>query len=833
MTMSAARVVLRLTDVEKRYPGVRALKGVSFDVHAGEVHALVGENGAGKSTLMGVAAATIVPDEGTVEIDGTPLHDASPAAAQDLGLAIVYQHNSILDDLTVAENMAFAMSAAARPRLSAARVWAADHLRTIGISLDPLARAGELGPAERQLLEIAKALVRDPKVLVLDEPTESLTAGESELLFERIEHIRSRGAGVVYISHRLPEVLRVADRLTVLRDGEMRGTFARGDVSPEKVLDLIVGRSIDHAFPPKRDGDPPIEPLLEVAGLSGHRFHDVAMEVRRGEIVGLAGIEGNGQRELLRALAGVERSRGSATVAGRPISLSDPSRAQEAGIVYLPGDRHAEGLFLDLSVRENTSVLVLGHLARRGVVRNEAERQTVARQIQALAIKTPSEETPVQSLSGGNQQKVLFARAILGEPTVFLAEEPSRGVDAGARLELYRVLRGLADEGRAVVIVSSDALELQGLCDRVLVFSRGRIVRSLSGDEVTEANITGAALTATGEHHREERADRFAGLRRFASGDYAPSAILAVFLVIIALYTNAQNGSFLNERSVSGMLVLATALALIAFGQLCVLLTGGVDLSVGPAAGLTVVVLSFFVGTGAGGGDVALAIVVVALIAGAVGLVNGVLIRWAGLSPVLATLATYIVLQGVSLLLRPQPEGSLSTAFTGDLTWQFGAIPVAFVVAVVLAVLGDAVLKRRAAGLELRAVGSNQERARRMGARVHLTVIGAYVACALLTMLGGLILASQIGIGDPNAGRSYTLTSIAAVVLGGASIFGGRGSFIGALLGALLLQEIASATPFLGLGQAWEYWLPGGLILGAAALYAAVRRTGALQPRVA
>jgi ribose transport system ATP-binding protein len=832
--MSAARVVLRLSDVEKRYPGVRALKGVSFDVRAGEVHALVGENGAGKSTLMGVAAGTIAPDEGAVEIDGTPLDGASPAAAQDLGLAIVYQHNSILDDLTVAENMAFAMPAAMRPRLSAARLWAADQLRNIGIALDPLARAGELGPAERRLIEIAKALVRDPKVLILDEPTESLTAAESELLFERVEHIRSRGAGVVYISHRLPEVLRVADRLTVLRDGEMRGTFARDDVSPEKVLDLIVGRSIDHAFPPKRAGDPPVEPLLEVAGLSGHRFHDVSMEVRRGEIVGLAGVEGNGQRELLRALAGVERSRGTATLEGRRIALSDPGRAQEEGIVYLPGDRHAEGLFLDLSVRENASILVLGRLARRGVVQPDVERQTVAEQIQALAIKTPSADTPVESLSGGNQQKVLFARSILGDPTVFLAEEPSRGVDAGARLELYRVLRGLADEGRGVVVLSSDALELQGLCDRVLVLSRGRIVRSLGGDEVTEANITGAAITAIGEHRRDQRGEReHARLRRFASGDYAPSAILALFLVLVAIYTNAHNGSFLNERSVSGMLVLASALALIAFGQLFVLLTGGVDLSVGPAAGLTVVVLSFFVDQSAGGGDVVLALVVVTLIAVAVGAVNGLLIRVAGLSPVLATLATYIVLQGVSLLLRPQPEGSLSTQFTGDLTWQFGAIPVAFVVAVALAVLGDAALKRRAAGLELRAVGSNEERARRMGARVHLTVIGAYVACSLLTMLGGLMLASQIGIGDPNAGRSYTLTSIAAVVLGGASIFGGRGSFIGALLGAMLLQEIASATPFLGLGQAWEYWLPGGLILGAAALYAAVRRTGALQPRVA
>jgi ribose transport system ATP-binding protein len=831
--MSTARVVLRLSEVEKRYPGVRALKGVSFEVRAGEVHALVGENGAGKSTLMAVASGTIVPEEGAVEIDGARLEDPTPAAAADLGLAIVYQHNSILDDLTVAENMAFAVPSVARPRLRAARAWASERLGEMGITLPVGTRAGELGPAERQLLEIAKALVRDPKVLILDEPTESLTAAESELLFERIRRIRSRGAGIVYISHRLPEVMRIADRLSVLRDGEMRGTFARDAVSPQEVLDLIVGRSIDHAFPDKAEAIAD-DTLLAVDGLSGHRFHDVALRVRRGEIVGLAGIEGNGQREFLRALAGVEPSSGAATVAGGSASLASPERAQDAGIVYLPGDRHAEGLFLDLTVRENASVLVLDRMARAGMLQRDAEQRAVDEQIGALAIKTPSSETAVEALSGGNQQKVLFARSILREPTVFLAEEPSRGVDAGSRLELYRVLRGMARDGRGVVVLSADALELGGLCDRVVVFSRGRIVRELEGDEVTEANITGAAITATGEHRRDDaKPSRWAQLRRFAAGDYGPSAVLALLVVLFAAYTNAKNGAFLNERSVSGMLLLTSALAFIAFGQLCVLLTGGVDLSVGPAAGLTVVVLSFFVDTGSGAGDLVVGILAVTVIAIAVGLVNGLLVRWAGLAPVLATLATYIVLQGVSLLLRPQPEGSLATSFTGDISWQFGALPVAFVVAIVVAVAGDLLLKRRGSGLQLRAVGSNEERARRVGARVQLTIVSAYVACALLTMLGGLVLASQIGIGDPNAGKSYTLTSIAAVVLGGASIFGGRGSFVGALLGALLLQEVNSATPFLGLEQAWQYWLPGALIILAAALYTAARRGGNLRPRVA
>lgn len=825
--MSTPRAVLRLTDVEKTYPGVRALKRVSFEVLAGEVHALVGENGAGKSTLMAVAAGATVPDSGTVEIDGTVMESPTPSAAAALGLAVVYQHTSVLDDLTVAENMVFTLPPEKRPSLGEARRWAAEQLRAIDIELDPALRVGELGVAERHLLEIAKAVVRDPKVLVLDEPTESLTAAETEVLFARIQKIVATGAAVVYISHRLPEVKRIATRLSVLRDGEMRGTFDAAEVSEEQILQLIVGRSIERAFPDKRPLDaPPAEPLLQLDGFSGGRFHDVAFTVGAGEIVGLAGVEGNGQRDALRALAGIESSRGEVRVHGAPASVRDPRAAQASGIVYLPGDRHEEGLFLDLSVRENTSLLSLGSVASGPVVRSARERATVAHQIADLQIKTPSEDTPVGSLSGGNQQKVLFARSTLKEPTVLLADEPTRGVDAGARVEIYRVMRGVAQEGSCVVVVSSDALELQGLCDRVHVFSRGQIVRTLEGDDVTEENITGAALTATSEHRGTlaARAGRWLKARRFAAGDRAPALVLALLFVVLALYTTGRNEFFFSERSVSSMLLLTSALAFIAFGQLLVLLTAGIDLSVGPLAGLTVVVLSFFFGIGSTGADWTLGVIVVIAVAVGVGVANGLLVRVVKLSPVLATLATYIVLQGVSLLLRPQPEGSLSPDFTDVLTQRVAGVPLAFAIAVVLALGFEFALLRSRAGLLLRAVGSDEERARRMGARVGLTVVGAYVGCALLTLLGGLMLSAQIGIGDPSAGINYTLTSITAVVLGGASIFGGRGSFLGALLGAVLVQSATTATTFLGLTPPWVYWLIGLLTLAAAATFSVARR---------
>jgi ribose transport system ATP-binding protein len=826
--VDSAAVVLRLGDVVKTFPGVVALKGVSFEVLAGEVHALVGENGAGKSTLMAVAAGSTVPDSGTVEIGGQPLQASSPAVAQALGLGIVYQHLSILEDLTVIENMVFAMPAALRPSMSRAPAWTRGHLLSVGAEIDPADRVSDLSTANRQLVEIAKALALDAKVLILDEPTESLTRVESERLFENIRSIRDKGTAVVYISHRLPEVKRVADRITVLRDGETRGTFEAAEISEGDILRLIIGRSVDQAFPDKRPGgEHAHDALLDVESLSGAGFSDVSLSVRPGEIVGLAGIEGNGQRAFLRTLAGMSSARGQMSVDGAAVKLGRPSRMRSAGVIHLPGDRHREGVMLNLSVRENVSLLALGAASQGGVVRRARERPAVAAQIERLGIKTPSAETSVAALSGGNQQKVLFARALLGAPRVLLADEPTRGVDAGARIDLYQVLREAASEGRAVVVLSSDAIELQGLCDRVLVFSRGQIVRELEGDEINEENITGAAVTSDREHRGESptAAARVARLLRFASGDYLPSVVLALLIVLVAALTSADNGRFLSTFEVQNTLLLASVLAFVSLGQLVVLMTGNIDLSVGPLMGLIVVVVSFFWAVGQGTGDLLLGIVMVIATALAVGLVIGLLRQFGRIPSVLASLAAYIVIQGIALQLRPVQGGQLRPDIVGGINTTIGFMPVAFIAAVVVTLIAEVVLRRTRAGLELRAVGSDETRAHRLGARVNLTLILAFVLCSLFAAAAGILLAGQIGIGngDQSVGSPYTLSCITAVVLGGASIFGGRGSFIGALLGAVLLTEVVAAVPFLQAALSWNYWIPGIMVLVGAGIFSRAR----------
>jgi ribose transport system ATP-binding protein len=772
---------------------------------------------------MAVAAGSLEADAGLVEIGGTRLTTPSPSAAQALGLGVVYQHPALAEDLTVLENMTLAMPADRRPAHRRGVVWARERLAAIGAEIDPNRRVSELAAAEQQLIEIAKALALEPTVLILDEPTAALDAKEVERLFERVRSICAGGTAVVYISHRIPEVTEIADRVTVLRDGETQGTFAISEVDEDAILRLIAGRAVSAVFPPKLAAGLAGDEILEVTGLSGAAFDDVSLRVAEGEIVGVAGVAGNGQRELVRALAGLEpHTSGSVTVSGEPASVANPRRAQEAGIFYVPSDRQREGLFASLTVRENTVASALAQFASAGLMSAGAENAAVAAETKRLAIKASSPNAGIATLSGGNQQKVAFARSLLGGPTVLVCDEPTQGVDVGARVEIYRLLRELAAGGCAIVVCSSDALELEGLCDRVTIMSRGQPVTTLEGDAVTEERITGAAVMAT--QSRKERAGRRDGpsgrLGRFLRGDSVAAPVLALGIVALAIATSVQNSDFLGAFNIENLLLLSTALMLVGLGQLVVLLTAGVDLSVGPLMGLGVVILTAFATDEGGAGGFALGFVLLIAAGVAVGLINGSLVEFARISPVIATLATFIAVQGVALLINPVPEGLLGADALDVLSTAVGGVPVAFLVVIALGLAFELALRRTRLGLALRAVGSDEAAAHRMGVRVRATRLAAYVVCGALAALAAVMLAVQIGTGDATAGQSYTLQSIAAVVLGGASIYGGRGSFVGTVLGALLLTEMINAITFLDLGDAWQYWFPGAIILIVAAIYA-------------
>ena len=494
-------VVLELRGVSRQFGAVRALTDVSFDCRAGEVHAIVGENGSGKSTLLGIASGFVDPDRGTVWIGGKRLRRDSPALARKLGLAMAYQDTSLILPEPVKNNIYLAAGPGGRPRFWRRKRWARRVLADFDLDLElfPDAPAGALTLADRQMFEVAKALVTDPLVLLLDEPTTALGPHEVEALHRTLAACRDRGVGVVYVSHRLPEVLEIADRITVLRDGRKQGTFDARSVTEPELVDLIVGRAFEAAFPTARGEVGERHEVLVVDALQGESFGPVTFTLGSGEIVGVAGAEGNGQTQLFECLAGRQPPRAGRVVSkGKELALISTHEALDAGIMLLPGDRRQEALIRVLGVRVNATIQSLKRFGLFGLLRRRKERRAVQDLVARLEIRTPSLEQPVEFLSGGNQQKVAVSRTFLREPAVILAYEPTQGVDVGSRFDIYSALSSRTETGTAILVKSSDPIELAGLCDRVLVMSRGQVVEEIPGDELDELRIVEAIVRGPG-----------------------------------------------------------------------------------------------------------------------------------------------------------------------------------------------------------------------------------------------------------------------------------------------------------------------------------------------
>lgn len=819
--------VMEMIDVSKNYSGVQALANVSLDIRSGEVHALLGENGAGKSTLMNVATGTVDPTSGHMIIGGKRYDSLTPALAAELGIAIVHQHPAVMADLSVLENLQVALPSEIF-RGKDAKMVGREILENVGLKIRLTTRVEELTVAQKHLVEIAKAMAVNPKILVLDEPTAPLGADSVDILFALVRKAVAAGTSVVYITHRLAEVREVAHRVTVLRDGLTRSTANVSDVSDKELLSLIIGRELDSNFPPKHP-DSTEQANFQVSGLSGDGFTDVSMEGRRGQIIGIAGIVGNGQSQLLKALAGQAEFSGSVQIDGKSLKR----RELLAKSALLPADRQHEGLMMRMSVRENAAIAALKRFKKGPLLSASEERGEVVKTLESLSVKTASLDSPVSSLSGGNQQKVVMSRALLSKPSLVLADEPTQGVDVGARFELYEILREVSKEGIPVVVASSDSKELEGLCDVVYVISRGHIVKTLSGDDITEEKMVEAAITSTTAAVREERAQRSeqmaqegsgARIGRFLKGDYAPSLLLVSVMLVLGGYILTINDNYLSAFNIASVLTLATALGFIGLGQTIAMMTGGIDLAAGPLAGLLVVVSSFFILQESAVTSMLAGIAVMILVAIAVGVLNGSLIRYLKFTAIAATLTTYIGLGGVSFLLRPSADGYINSDVTALIGTKLGPIPVAFIFLIGAVVVMEYLLRKTRWGWQLRGIGSNEESARRVGVPVNRAFIGAYVASALFTFLGALMLMAQIGLGDPAQGVSYTLTSITAVVLGGTSLLGGRGTFVGTFFGAILLIQVLNSTVFLGLSQMWQYIFQALLILVAAIMYGVARQ---------
>ncbi len=480
--------------MSKRFPGVLAVDRVDVAIKAGDVHVVAGENGAGKSTLMKLLSQVVRPDEGTMLVAGAPVPFHGPRYAQSLGIAMVYQEFALAPHLSVAENLSLGRepTRAGLINRTEERKTATELLERVGLRIDPNRVAGTLSVAEQQLVEIAKALAIDAKLVILDEPTATLTEHEIDELFEVIEALTERGTAVLYISHRLDEIFRIADTVTVMRDGRVVDTVPAADLDHDRLVQLMVGRDIANLYP-KPEVEPG-EPVLTVRGLSSAAVHDCSLEVRAGEVVGLAGLVGAGRTELARAVFGADRATGTVEVDGRPVRLGSPRAAVAAGIGYLTEDRKREGLAMQLPIDQNITMANLPSVG--GFLRLGRERATAQRRAGELDIRTPSLKRKVQLLSGGNQQKVVVAKWLETHARALLFDEPARGVDVVAKAELFGLIGELAAAGRAILLISSYLPELLNMCDRILVMREGRIVGELPRSEFSEEAVVALATGA-------------------------------------------------------------------------------------------------------------------------------------------------------------------------------------------------------------------------------------------------------------------------------------------------------------------------------------------------
>jgi rhamnose transport system ATP-binding protein len=478
--------LLQLSHVAKSFGAVRALRGVSFGLNAGEVHALLGENGAGKSTLIKVITGAHQPDEGQIEIAGKPVAHLTPTKAHTLGIACIYQQPALFPDLSVEENIALRLEKAApfqRVQWKERRTRAADLLKQIGAEIDPSREVRDLSMPEQQLVEIACALGSGARIVIMDEPTASLTQKEQHLLFAVVRDLRARGVGVIYISHRLEEIFALADRVTVLRDGESVGTNRVDEMNEAALIQMMVGREVSHLYPPAETA--PGEVVLELRGVgcSGSGVRGIDLKVRAGEIVGLAGLVGAGRTELARVLFGLTPAdSGEIHLHGQSVTISSPQEAIAHGVAYVPEDRRRHGVILDLSIAANMTMAVHRALFRGAWLRPETERQLATEFIQSLGIKAAGCEAPGASLSGGNQQKVALARWLATKPKLLILDEPTQGVDVGAKSEIHKIIRQLTRDGVAVLLISSDLPEVLGMSDRLAVMRNGQIAAILPGN---------------------------------------------------------------------------------------------------------------------------------------------------------------------------------------------------------------------------------------------------------------------------------------------------------------------------------------------------------------
>ena len=823
-----------LWGVTKSFGGTVAVRDVSLELHAGEVLALLGENGAGKSTCVKLLAGVHRPDTGEVLLAGAPVHLHAPLDAQRRGVAVMHQHPGLFPDLAVEENLLIGHEQGSRLGLLDRAVMRREAIRLlelVGLACRPDMPLRELRSSEQQLVEIARALSVNARVLIMDEPTAALSLREVDRLFGVVDRLRRQGVAMMFVGHRMDEIYRVADRVSVLRDGRLVETAAIAQMPRERAVRLMVGRALGDMYPARTPV--PGKPVLEVSGLTrAGAFSDVSFAVHAGEILGFAGLVGSGRTEIARVLFGVDRAdAGSIRLDGREVAFAAPSDAMAAGVAYVSEDRIGQSLVMDFSILANASLPVIRQATTAGLIVPSRELGLVRGQLERLRLRFRSYVQPVKTLSGGNQQKVVLSKWLATHPRLLILDEPTQGIDVQTKAEVHGVIADLARQGLAIILISSELPELLGMCDRIVVLREGHVTALLPAAEATQERVLYAMTDAGGSAAAE--AERVQAEQRQEPGWLRGLALRRELGLVLAMAAVIVPVSVINPRMLSGANLNALAmdaglLAIVAAGQMLVILTRNIDLSVASVIGLSAYVAADLLRShpalGVGGGILA------AMGTGlACGLVNGLVVTVGRVPSIVVTLGTLTLFRGLTSLYAGGKQVSadqVPQAWLDLTSASIAGIPAVVLIGLATLVVLGFVLRSTAVGRELYAIGSNPDGAELIGIPVGRRVLGAFAFSGLLAGFDGALWASRYATIDARVALGFELTVIAAVVVGGVAIRGGAGTVLGMALGALTLLVIRNGLTLVRVDPLWLQGVYGLVILVAITIDAfVVRRT--------
>jgi ABC-type sugar transport system ATPase subunit/ribose/xylose/arabinose/galactoside ABC-type transport system permease subunit len=835
----AGRPVAELIGVSKFFGGTAAVREVSLALHPGEVLALLGENGAGKSTCVKLLAGVYRPDAGAVVLDGRAVQLMAPLDAQRQGIAVMHQHPGLFPDLSVAENIAIGHGPVARLGLldqSRIEEDAARLLAMVGLGCTPQAQLGGLRSSEQQLVEIARALSVRARVLIMDEPTAALSQREVDRLFEVVDDLRRQGVAMMFVGHRMDEIYRVADRVTVLRDGQLVATAPIGEMPRERAVRLMVGRVLTHMYP-ERQAEPGAVVLAAEGLARAGAFSGVSLQVRAGEVLGLAGLVGSGRTEIARVLFGVDQpTEGAILLDGVPVTFASPRDAMAAGIAYVSEDRIGQSLVMDFPILTNASLPVIGQATTAGLIRPARELGLVRGHLERLRLRFRSYLQPVKTLSGGNQQKVVLAKWLATRPRVLILDEPTQGIDVQTKAEVHAVIADLARQGLAIVLISSELPELLGMCDRIVVLREGQITAQVPAIEATQESVLYAMTDAGGTAGDptataiDRAAEASGGWLRQLLVRRELGLLLAMAAVILPVV--AVNPRMLSGANLMALAMDAGLLTIVAAGQMLVILTRNIDLSVASVIGLAAYVSADLLRShpelGVTGGILAASAVGLAC-----GLLNGLVITVGRVPSIVVTLGTLTLYRGFTSLYAAGKQvnaDQVPQAWLDLTSASVAGVPAVVLIALVTLAVIAFVLRRLEIGRELYAIGSNPDGAELIGIPVRRRVLGAFACSGLLAGFDGALWASRYATIDARVALGFELTVIAAVVVGGVAIRGGSGTVLGVALGALTLLVIKNGLTLVRVDPLWLQGVYGLVILIAIGIDAfVVRRTGRVR----